>query len=201
MPTQPRSLPIINEQLKELREFIKRFQEVGATDFASDLHLSSLQYQESILIEELKAANLIQGNTAIQIAIDGSPVEDHAIDTAFLGPFLLYLQKLVNATGQALEGVPTSRGVIQERVQSQNRLRVSSLMATSFGLNFVVEDQLQSPSLFEDTPNNRTLDVVASLFNGDIKEEDAGSKADRARELGVTILTESEFLALVNENE
>ena len=31
--------------------------------------------------------------------------------------------------------------------------------------------------------------------------EDAGSKADRARELGVTILTESEFLALVNENE
>jgi DNA ligase (NAD+) len=31
--------------------------------------------------------------------------------------------------------------------------------------------------------------------------EDAGGKADKARELGVTILTEDEFLALVKESE
>lgn len=172
MAETPRSVAEIEEQLGDLRSLIQQAQALGTLDFASQMQVDSFVFQEALLVEELKAAHLLSSETVVQVAVDGKPVESHSIDARFLGGMLLHLQDLTNAMAQVFAGMPTRRGSVHERVQSENRLLLSNVMPTSFGLNFVSPQEAQQSSLFGDEYTNRAISALVSLFNGDTPPED-----------------------------
>lgn len=177
MSKTPRATSEINEHLEELRSIIHEMQSFDTTDYATEVGIKTLQFEESILVEELKAAYLLSSDTALQISLDGKPVIEHAINSKFAGLFLATLQDLADALAQVSQRRVTKRGRVSRNVMSGSSLLLNSTMPTSFGLNFTMPDvksgQLELMELFE--KEGRAPELIENLrmfFDGEVAPEE-----------------------------
>jgi hypothetical protein len=91
----------------------------GPRDFASRTALEGLRGHEEELREELRAAEMLESGSDLELVFAGDPVRGHLIQAGFLGNFLNKIQQLVNALARTTAHPPGPRNVVAE-----NRLMV-----------------------------------------------------------------------------
>ncbi len=106
----------------------------GTADFASRIGLQSLLGHEQELLEELRAAEMLESGSAAELVFGGDPVRDHTIQAAFLGAMLGKVQQLVNALAQVVTSVPTARAPLPRNIVAENRLLVAGWVPSSFAV-------------------------------------------------------------------
>ncbi len=149
-------------------------------------------------------------------------VGDHA--ATLLADAFGSLKTLIEAAEEDLLGLPeigprTARAIVDFFANPENRAMISELLkagvtveevkgevsAVLSGKRFVFTGTLSSMNREEATERIKSLGAtVSSSVSGRtdyvVVGENPGSKADKARELGATMLTEAEFIALVERN-
>jgi len=76
----PRATALIKEQLADLEKVKSSFDNAEPLDFSERMTLQSFNRLEEKLKEELRAAEMIESKSDLEIILDGKPVsEDHAV--------------------------------------------------------------------------------------------------------------------------
>ncbi len=161
----------LTEQLDDLRQVLTVARAYGTPDRASLAGMDSLLRQEASIESELKSAQMAEADTAVEVAIDGDPVRNHAISISFLGELLVKLQNLTNAVAQVLVNAQTARGNVPNNLIAQNRFELSSVFASSFGVGLRLPNDSQG-SLFANNSTETPADVVCKLFDGQDLQQD-----------------------------
>ncbi|HVS40596.1 MAG TPA: hypothetical protein VMS17_33885 [Gemmataceae bacterium] len=86
---EPRSAAEVRRQMADLAKVRDAARAYGARDFASRAGLDAMLGHEQSLLEELRAAEMLESGSATEIVFDGYPVQDHAIQAGFLGVMLI----------------------------------------------------------------------------------------------------------------
>jgi hypothetical protein len=97
----PRPVSVVESQLREFRAACKSAHKYGAPDFASQIALDSMQKHEEELMEELKAAQLLESDADAEFSVNGDPVRENMIPMDLLGKFFNLLQKLMYSVAQS----------------------------------------------------------------------------------------------------
>ena len=161
----PRAAAEVRRQLADLARLRETARAYGTPDFASRVGLDSILGHEQSLLEELRAAELLESESAAEIAFDGDPVQGHAIHAAFLGVMLTKVQQLVNALAQAMVGVPTAVAPLPRNIVAENRLIVTGWVPSSFAVRFRLPTREELGQLV-DTESLAVLGALTELLGG-----------------------------------
>lgn len=168
-----RSVEEIEAYLSKLRGFLSQAKTFDQSDIANQLNVLGLESEERIVIEELKAAQLMESNHIAQFVVEGQPVKDHYVDIRFLGGLLLHLQEMVNHLA-AEYGTRSYKTRFSKDFARYNRFFMGALMPTSFGLNITLSeaDNVRQAPLFPEGSNrnigrNAAVVALTSLFDGE----------------------------------
>ncbi|MBX3175913.1 MAG: hypothetical protein KF886_00990 [Candidatus Hydrogenedentes bacterium] len=157
----------IRQQLNELLEIKQALCEGGDFGFAGQANLESIVAHEAELREELRAAELYDGNASADFVLAGEPLRGHEIPAQLLGVFLEKLQALSYAVGQARMGSTTKRARVPKEVSTANRLYVQpSFVEGSFGFRVKVSDVKADDQVLESNPEE-ALQAVCLLLGDD----------------------------------
>ena len=162
---EPRSASEVRRQLADLAKVRDAARAYGARDFASRAGLDAIHGHEQSLLEELRAAEMLESGSAAEIVFDGDPVQDHAIQAGFLGVMLTKVQQLVNALAQAMMGVATAVAPLPRNIVAENRLVVTGWAPSSFAVRFRLPTREELGQLM-DTESQAVLDGLTELLGG-----------------------------------
>ena len=163
--SEPRSAAEVRRQMADLAKLRDAARAYGAPDFASRVGLDAILGHEKSLLEELRAAEMLESASAAELAFDGDPVWGHAIQAAFLGAMLTKVQQLVNALAQAMLGVSTAVAPLPRNIVAENRLIVTGWVPSSFAVRFRLPTREELGQLV-DTESQAVLDGLAELLGG-----------------------------------
>ncbi len=138
----PRTTGVIRAQLADLESLLRSGEAYGERDFAAQLGMASLRTHQRDLIEELRAAELVESQADAELTLDGEPLRDSAIPAQLLGDFLGLAQKLTHSIAQVVVGQPTSRAPVRKEIAAEYRLMVMPGFAPG---SFVVRVRLPAP--------------------------------------------------------
>lgn len=169
--SQPRSSREIKKQLADLSKVRAAAEHYGTPDFASRLGMRSILKHQTILSEELQAAEMLESGAAVELILDGDPVVQHSIHAGFLGNFLATVQHLINAVAQATTSTPTARAPVRSSIVAENRLWVSAGFPSSFGIRCTLPTKEQLGRLYEPS-SQATLETVSGLLSDEPPSED-----------------------------
>ncbi len=128
-----RSAKEIRTQLRDLAQVKKAAEEYGFPDFASKLSWDSLCAHESDLMDELRAAELLDSEADAEFSFEGEPISNHNVPALLFGEFLRYLQSFVYNLAQVQVGRQTTRGGFTQNIVRDFRLLVTpQLLEGSF---------------------------------------------------------------------
>lgn len=157
----------IRQQLTELLEIKQALCDGGDFGFAGLANLASIETHEAELRDELRAAELYEGNATADFVLDGEPLRGYEIPAHLLGVFLEKLQALSYAVGQVRMGSTTTRARVPKEVSITNRLYVQpSFVEGSFGFRVRVSDQKDGDQTSEINPEE-ALEAVCLLLGDD----------------------------------
>ncbi len=159
----PRSTTEIREQISDLTKVKASATAYGTPDFASQLGMQSILGHEQELLEELRAAELLESNNAAELVFGGDPVRDHTIHAAFLGTMLAKMQQLVNALAQAITSVPTARAPLPHNIVAENRLIVTGWAPSSFAVRLRLPTSEELGQLI-DSETQTVLDDLSKML-------------------------------------
>lgn len=165
------SIRELKEQHEKLKKVIEVATEYGTPDRASQFGMNALRQEEAHLIGAIKLAQMAEAKTAVEVAVDGDPVRDHAISIAFLGPLLVCVQGLTNAIAQVKANAQTARGNFKNDLIARNRFELATVFESSFGIGLRLPEEEQG-ELFKNEDNS-PADIVCNLLNGTEMREDA----------------------------
>ncbi|HEY7429083.1 MAG TPA: hypothetical protein VH682_32950 [Gemmataceae bacterium] len=166
----PRSAQEIKRQLADLAKVKAKADAYGVRDFASQLGLQSLRGQEQSLIEELRAAEMLESGSAAELVFGGDPVRDHLIQAGFLGAMFSKVQQLVNALAQAITSVPTARAPVPRNIVAENRLLVASWFPSSFAVRLCLPTKEELGQMY-DTESQSVLEGLAELLGEQVPSQ------------------------------
>jgi hypothetical protein len=176
-----RSVSEIRRQLADLAEVRRVAESYGTPDFASQVGLESLTLHQESLHEELRAAEMLESGTAIELVLDGDPVTQHSIQASFLGTFLAKVQYLVNAMAQAMTSVPTARAPLPRNIVAENRLMVSAgFVPSSFGIRCSLPSREELEQLYEPVSQD-VVDAISEFLSDDLPPENLTGLLSHAR--------------------
>ena len=132
--TAPRPASLVKEQLTDLSKVRESMERHGIADFASQMAMQAVQNESARLLDELRAAELLESGHDVQLEFAGDPVVAHSIGGRFFGLVLFELQETLNAVAQVRSHSPTSRGVLPGGIVAENRLLLAQTFASSFGV-------------------------------------------------------------------
>ena len=177
----PRSVSEIRRQLAELVDVQRVAETYGTPDFASAFGLESISLHQDSLREELRASEMLESGSAIELVLDGDPVSQHSIQASFLGSFLAKLQHLVNALSQAMTSTPTARAPLPRNIVAENRLMISAaFVPSSFGVRCSLPSREELGQLYEPA-SLAVLDVVSELLSDELPSNDLDVLISHAR--------------------
>jgi hypothetical protein len=165
MVTQPRPSAEIKQQLAEFRDVRQSAETYGTPDFASLMSLRSLKRQETLLQEELRAAQMVESVYDAEVIVSGQPVENHRIRVDFFGKFLVLAQNLIDelATGQ-----------------TKDQMLLAAVAPSSFKASFTLAaDESQQRLL--DVPVTSGADVLCEILDGKATSEQITYALDSQR--------------------
>ena len=171
-PPTWRSSSEVSEQLTDLDRLLAVAAAAPPRDFAGRQHLRSLERHRAALLEERRAAVLLESDAQAELTFEGDPVRGGHIDAGFFGPFLTALQKFANAVGQAVAGTPTARAPIPRNIADESRLLIGAQFSGSYGVRFrfPTEEELgQTPG----TSAPEILEVLYATFGQTVPPDDA----------------------------
>lgn len=172
----PRSIHEIKEQLADLKNVWSEVAKYPADDFASQLSRENFKRHEAELLNELRAAQLLDSKADAEFSVDGEPVIRNDVAAGFLGTFLRTVQDVVNAIAQEKRGQATSRAAVPSDIVNQNKLLVMpEFQRGSFGVRvrFLTREEL---GLTYDAMASEVLDSLHGLLSdGSPSQEIAGS--------------------------
>lgn len=121
------------------------------------------------LNSELKTAKFAESNSDGQIAIDGTPVTDHAIRASFWGPFCTGFDALMVATGNAKFPEIAAEGAFDAYFAMTSR--------SSYAIDIRLPVQQAAGSLFGDTKATTqakiVLDTIAAMMTDETPPDEA----------------------------
>ncbi|MDR0620508.1 MAG: hypothetical protein LBJ61_01300 [Deltaproteobacteria bacterium] len=167
----PRSVEIITEQLADLEDLITTSEDKNI-DFPSRLFFNSLESHKQELLEELKAAKMLESKADIELTIEGAPVKEHSIPASMLSKFIEQVQKLRYATGEFARGSKSSRTRFTKKLLSENELLVTSFSPSSFCIHVKYANDHFSPHLLSNTKERAGEALFLSLFAGEDDSDD-----------------------------
>ena len=176
-----RTVSEIREQLLDLAKVRHAAEAYGTLDFASQIGLESILRHQDALHEELRASEMLESGSAVELVLDGDPVTQHAVQANFLGNFLAKVQHLVNALAQAMTSVPTARAPLPRNIVAENRLMVAAgFLPSSFGLRCSLPTREELGQLYE--PSSQTvLDTITELLSDKLPSENLAGLVSHAR--------------------
>jgi hypothetical protein len=173
----PRSSQDVRAQLTDLAKVKAITSAYGTPDFASRLGMQGVLGHEEELLEELRAAEMVESGSTGELVFDGDPVHDQLIQASFLGAMLSKVQQLFNAVAQAVTSVPTARAPVPRDIVAENRLLIAGWHPSSFAVRFRLPTkellgQLLEPEseavlgrlmklLGEQAPSQETIELVS----------------------------------------
>lgn len=163
LQSPPRSTREIKRQLADLAKVKSQAEAYGTPDFASRISLQSLCDHEQELLEELRAAEMLESGSAAELVFDGDPVRDHSIQAAFLGVMLGKVQQMINSLAQVLIGVPTARAPLPRNIVAENRLLVVGWFPSSFVVRLRLPTREELGQLI-DTESESVLEGLAEML-------------------------------------
>lgn len=129
------TVPRIREELADLADVIESLEaRIEGTDepFAWQLSLDGLQVRRDQLVSQLEEELARAQAAEVAVSVAGDPVKGAEIDSRFLGEYLVRMQKLVSAIGQAMATRPTRRGSLSQDIIGRTQLRLAAVSAGSF---------------------------------------------------------------------
>lgn len=159
----PRSTAEIREQLADLVKVKASATAYGKPNFASQIAMQSILGHEQELVEELRAAELLESNNAAELVLGGDPVCQHTIHAAFLGTMLAKMQQLVNALAQAMTRISTARAPLPRNLVAENRLIVTGWTPSSFAVQLRLPTQ-EELGQFIDSESQTVLDDLSMML-------------------------------------
>ena len=159
----PRSTREIKRELADLATVKAKAEAHGTPDFASRIGLQSILGHEQELVEELRAAEMLESGSAAELVFDGDPVRDHTIYAAFLGAMLGKVQQLVNALAQVVTSIPTARAPLPRNIVAENRLLVAGWFPSSFAVRLRLPTREELGQLI-DPESQAVLEGLAEML-------------------------------------
>lgn len=161
----------IAEQIEKLSKVLQIAREYGTPDFASEMGMKAMLSEEARLQNLLKSAQMAEKELAVEITVDGDPVNNHAVSISFFGQLMVLTQSLTNAIAQVQSTAKTTiRARIKENLIASNRLELSTTFASSFGAGLRLSRPPQGELEFVD---DSATDVLCNLLDGDPLTPDA----------------------------
>ena len=166
IPACPRPAAAIKAQLADLREVNEAAAAYGTPDFASRLGWETLQAQEKILQDELRATELLESNFDGEFVVDGDAVSaDHGIEFTFLGQLLEKAQAVFYSLAAAMLGSTSRQAPLPEKIISRHTMRFFACYPSSFAVRFRVTSQ-EEDQLPIDLPPSGVLDRFTAILDG-----------------------------------
>jgi len=168
----PRPVSVVESQLREFRAACKSANKYGAPDFASQIALDSMQNHEEELMEELKAAQLLESDADAEFSVSGEPVRGNLIPIALLGKFFEHLQKLMYSVAQSRQGIVSTRGTRRGDIVRENQLLVPPSFAPGsfrFRVRLLSKEEL---GLTEEPESKENLRILSSILDEQKSESD-----------------------------
>ena len=124
-PSEPRPLTVVESQLAAFRKGKELSESFGTDDFASQLAMESMLAYEEALIDEYRAAELLESTDDIELSLAGVPVQNHRVAADFLGIMLSGLQDLVKLISFGVKHLSLVGDQIPEKVLKQSKIMVT----------------------------------------------------------------------------
>ena len=168
----PRSTGEVRRQLADLESTIALATGRADGSFAAKLHLLSMDRQKVRLLDELRAAELLESVADAEVLFRDGPVRGHEIEADFFGTFVTVLQKLSNAVAQALAGTPTTRAPVPRNIAAEAKVLLGVPVLGSYGLRFRFPSKQELGQVL-DTSAADVLDVLRAVFEDVIPRDEA----------------------------
>ncbi len=177
----PRPSNEIKKQLADLAIVRAAAERFGNPDFASQIGLQSICLHQNLLLDELKASEMLESGTDVELILDGDPVVQHSVQASFLGNFLAKVQSLVNAMAQAVTSTPTARGPLPGNIVAENRLMISAeFVPSSFGVRCTLPTK-EDLGLILEPVSRAVLESISELLSDNLPSEDLAGLVSHAR--------------------
>ena len=178
-----RSAQEIREYLADLKDDMQALKKFGIQDFAGEFAIAAMESRTRILEEELKQAEFLESSYVAEALFTGLPIKGYAVQSKFLGHFLIHAQDLVNALAQVFIYGQSMPGRMPNSLVDDNILLFGQTVAGSFGARFSMPE-IDNRSLFDQLPNDfPVLETLSSLLDG---TNDAETLLDSLSHLRVT---------------
>lgn len=174
----------VEAELEQVQELLEQFQQLAPARGTGAWHsFESLRDRQLVLLRE-KAA---KGAAALELTINGGPVDGHTVAAAFAGQLLERVQSLVTSVAQALEDEVTLRAPVPHAIADRVALRLTATAPGSFRLllNPPYEPQEALPGFEEMTLVDASIEAVLDVIDAAVEDEpDASRLLERTTRLG-----------------
>lgn len=174
-------VPYIREELADLADVIEGLEDqIDAADdpFPWQVSLAGLQARRDQLVSQLEQELSRTQAAEVAVSVAGDPVVGAEIDTKFLGEYLVRMQKLVSAIGQAMATQPTRRGSLSQDIIGRTQLRLAAISAGSFVAKLT---GTPAPNLFGESLIEDAISELHTLLD---TADNADQLAEHFAELG-----------------
>ncbi len=153
-------------KLKELAE------QHGGVTFVDRIRMKNVLREEDSLVEELKAAEMLESGNDLEIALDGEPVRDHMVAAGFFGRVLTDLQELVELIGFFVESPSRVGETIPEASIGASRLMVTGWAPSSFTVKLRLPTEEELGRSFTVERRATLLRSIEGLLSEEVVRED-----------------------------
>jgi hypothetical protein len=168
----PRPVYVIKEQLDDLAQILANGDYDPLYDQATLAVFESIQFQENELKEELKAAEWLESQSDVELALEGPSVVNHSVSVNILSKFLDKVQKLRLAAAEFASGAASGRGRFSNSLIQENQLMVECFNPSSFAIHFTYLKTNTDNTLFENNNGRLGEDIFLSLLSGDTNSKE-----------------------------